>query len=125
MNQPSSCWSEFAKRMRKVNLMPTRPTRPGVYIEERSSGVRSITGVASSVAAFVGPARRGPINRAVRIVSFSEFEQRFGGLSAPLETGYAVRQFFVNGGIEAWVVRVARNANLRQSTELGWTGGHA
>ena len=33
--------------------MPIAPTFPGVYIEEVSSGVRTITGVATSVAAFV------------------------------------------------------------------------
>jgi len=33
--------------------MPVKPTYPGVYIEEIPSGVRTITGVATSVAAFV------------------------------------------------------------------------
>jgi phage tail sheath protein FI len=48
----------------------------------------------------------------VEVRSFSEFEQRFGELSAALETGYAVRQYFLNGGSQAWVVRVAKNPNL-------------
>ena len=35
-------------------------TYPGVYIEEIPSGVRTITGVATSITAFVGRAFRGP-----------------------------------------------------------------
>ena len=91
-----------------------KPIYPGVYVEEVPSGVHPITGVSTSVTALVGPALRGPVNKAVRITSFSEFEQRFGGLSAKLETGYALRQFFLNGGQQAWVVRVAQNATLKQ-----------
>ncbi len=90
--------------------MPVTPTYPGVYVEEIASGVRTITGVSTSVTAFVGAARRGPINVAVRVLSFSDFERRFGGLSADSELSYAVRQFFTNGGSEAWVVRLAKDA---------------
>ena len=90
--------------------MPTAVTYPGVYIEEIPSGVRTITGVSTSVTAFVGSARRGPINRAVRLLSFADFERAFGGLRQDAELGYAVRQFFQNGGSEAWVVRIAKNA---------------
>src|SRR5512136_1874759 len=87
--------------------MPVTPTYPGVYIEELASGVRTITGVSTSVTAFIGPARRGPINKAVDILSYSDFERRFGGLSVDSELSYAVRQFFINGGSDAWVVRLA------------------
>ena len=82
--------------------MPSTLTYPGVYVEEIASGVRTITGVSTSVTAFVGSARRGPINQATRMLSFSDFERRFGGLSANSELSYAVRQFFTNGGSEAW-----------------------
>lgn len=94
--------------------MPPGPTYPGVYVQGIPSGVRTITGVATSVAAFVGAAKRGPVNKAVRIRSFADFEQRFGGLAANLELGYAVRLFFLNGGNDSWVVRVARNATVAQ-----------
>ncbi|MBK9096330.1 MAG: phage tail sheath subtilisin-like domain-containing protein [Anaerolineae bacterium] len=90
--------------------MPSTLTYPGVYVEEIASGVRTITGVSTSVTAFVGSARRGPINQATRMLSFSDFERRFGGLSANSELSYAVRQFFTNGGSEAWVVRLAKDA---------------
>ena len=39
--------------------MPVKPTYPGVYIEELPSGVRTITGVSTSVAAFVDSFPRG------------------------------------------------------------------
>lgn len=91
--------------------MPPESGFPGVFIEELFSGSRVIAGVPTSVAAFVGATRRGPFNRAVEVQSFSEFERQFGKLSAALETGYAVLQFFINGGSKAWVVRVAQNPN--------------
>ena len=36
--------------------MPVAPTFPGVYIEEIPSGVRTITGVATAITAFIGRA---------------------------------------------------------------------
>ena len=90
--------------------MPVQPTYPGVYIEEIPSGVRTITGVSTSVAAFVGSAKRGPINRAVHILSYADFERAFGGLDAGSEMSYGVRQFFLNGGTDAWIVRLAKGA---------------
>lgn len=90
--------------------MAVTPTYPGVYVQEIPSGVRTITGVSTSVTAFVGQARRGPLNRAVRIQNYADFERRFGGLDPESEMTYAVRAFFLNGGTEAFVVRVARDA---------------
>ncbi|MEM9269228.1 MAG: phage tail sheath family protein, partial [Pseudomonadota bacterium] len=80
---------------------------PGVYVREIPSGVRSISGVATSNGAIVGPAQRGPVNEAVRLTSFGEFERVYGGLFAPSEATYAVRNFFLNGGSVLFFVRVA------------------
>jgi len=91
--------------------MPVSLTYPGVYIEEIASGVRTITGVSTSITAFVGAAKRGPVNKAVRILSYSDFERRYGGLAEKSEMSYAVRQFFLNGGSEAWIVRVAKDVS--------------
>jgi hypothetical protein len=96
--------------------MPVTPNYPGVYIEEISSGVRTITGVSTSVTAFVGTGKRGPINRAVHVLSYADYERRFGGLSADSEMSYAVRQFFINGGSEAWVVRLAGSSTTATKT---------
>ena len=92
--------------------MPVQPTYPGVYIEEIPSGVRTITGVATSVAAFVDFFPKGPHNKAVQIFNFGDFIREFGGLDTRSEASYAIQQFFLNGGTEAWVVRVLTNGAL-------------
>jgi uncharacterized protein len=86
--------------------MPQALTYPGVYIEELSSGVHSITGVATSITAFIGKTLRGPVNEPVLVQSFAEFERTFGGLWIDSTLGYAVMQFFLNGGGDALIVRV-------------------
>jgi phage tail sheath protein FI len=87
--------------------MPTPLTYPGVYIEELPSGVRTIAGVATSIAAFVGRAWRGPVDLPVTLYSFADYERQFGGLWRDSTMSYAVQQFFQNGGSQAIVVRVA------------------
>jgi phage tail sheath protein FI len=86
--------------------MPITPTYPGVYIEEIPSGVRTITGVATSVAAFIGRALRGPTNEPITINSFGDFERIFGGLGVGSGLGFAVRDFYLNGGGQAIIVRL-------------------
>ncbi len=86
--------------------MPVTLTYPGVYIEEVPSGVRTITGVATSITAFIGRARRGTINEPITINSFGDFERRFGGLSTLDLMSYAVRDFYLNGGAQAIIVRL-------------------
>ncbi|MNQ84358.1 Phage tail sheath protein [compost metagenome] len=80
---------------------------PGVYIVEKASGVRTITGVATSIAAFVGYTRKGVPDKAVAITSFADFERGYGGLDRDSPLSYGVRQFFLNGGTQALIVRVA------------------
>lgn len=86
--------------------MPVSPTYPGVYVEEIPSGVRTITGVATSITAFLGRALRGPANVATIINSFADFERIFGGLWVDSSLGYAVRDFYLNGGSQAVIVRL-------------------
>ena len=86
--------------------MPVQPTYPGVYIEEISSGVHTITGVATSITAFIGRAMRGPVNEATLIESLADFERIFGGLWLESTMSYAVRDFFQNGGSQAIIVRL-------------------
>ncbi|MGH9893177.1 MAG: phage tail sheath family protein, partial [bacterium] len=69
------------------------------------SGVRTIVGVATSVAAFIDYFARGPMNRAIQIFGFADFEREFGGRDALSEASYAIQQFFLNGGTEAYVIR--------------------
>ena len=84
-----------------VTTMPAALTYPGVYIEEVPSGVRTITGVATSITAFVGRALRGPVNTPTRVQSFAEYSRVFGGLWAASTMGYAANQFFQHGGSDA------------------------
>jgi phage tail sheath protein FI len=86
--------------------MPVTPTYPGVYIEEIPSGVHPITGVATSIAAFIDFFPMGPLDTAVQVLSQADFERSFGGLNTDSEASYAIQQFFLNGGSEAYVVRV-------------------
>ena len=90
--------------------MPVTLSYPGVYIEEVPSGVRTVTGVATSITAFIGRTLRGPVNDPVRVQSFAEFERRFGGLWRDSTMSYALQQFFQNGGTDALIVRVHNGA---------------
>ena len=86
--------------------MPITPTYPGVYVEELPSGVRTIAGVSTSVTAFIGRAKRGPTDTATLIHSYAEYERIFGPLWASGPMSYAVQQYFLNGGVDAVIVRV-------------------
>ena len=86
--------------------MPVTPTYPGVYIEEVPSGVRTITGVPTSITAFVGRTLRGPADEPYTINSYSDFERVFGGLWTGSRLGYVVRDFYLNGGSQAIIVRL-------------------
>jgi hypothetical protein len=86
--------------------MPVALSYPGVYIEEVPSGVRTITGVATSIALFLGWAPRGPTDRAIRLTSFPDFERTYGGLDRRSLLGYAVSHFYDNGGADAYVLRI-------------------
>ena len=87
--------------------MPSNLTYPGVYIEEIPSGVRTITGVSTSVTAFIGRARKGPDDKAILIHNFTEFERIYGGLMEGEYLGYVVDQYFNNGGRDALIIRVS------------------
>lgn len=90
--------------------MPVSTSYPGVYITEVDSGVHTITGVATSITAFIGRAARGPADTPVSINSYSDFERTFGGLWLQSSLGYAVRDFYRNGGSRAIVVRLFHNS---------------
>jgi uncharacterized protein len=99
--------------------MPVTPTYPGVYIEEISSGVRTITPVATSITAFVGSATRGLADEPVTVQNFAEYERKFGGLHAMHPMSYAVRQYFQNGGSDARIVRVTPADAVAATLDVG------
>ncbi|MEP7305172.1 MAG: phage tail sheath C-terminal domain-containing protein [Acidobacteriota bacterium] len=103
--------------------MPTYRA-PGVFVEEISSGSRPITPVGTSTAAFIGVARKGPVNQATLVTNFAQFEKTFGGPyrvtgTAKHYLAYAVRHFFEQGGSRCYVVRVAHynDPNLASSLQ--------
>lgn len=69
------------------------------------------TRTARCATAFVGRTLRGPLNTAVLVHSFAEFQQVFGGVWQPSPLSYAVEQFFEQGGRDAVIVRVANGAS--------------
>ena len=86
--------------------MPAVLNYPGVYVEEIPSGVRTIVGVPTSIAAFIGRAQKGPVNQATVINSYPDYERTFGGLWLNSSMSFAVRDFFLNGGGQAVIVRL-------------------
>jgi hypothetical protein len=86
------------------------PSKQALQVAEERGPDQSISRLAAARTAFVGRTLRGPVNRPVFIKSFAEFQHVFGGLWQPSLLGYAVEQFFDNGGREALIVRVANGA---------------
>lgn len=94
---------------------------PGVYIEHVPSGLLAIEAASTSVAAFIGPVKRGPVGEPVFITSASQFALQFGALNDGAggirdegddadKFGHAVNAFFGNGGNKAYIVRVAETS---------------
>ncbi len=79
---------------------------PGMHVAVEVSAGQAIARVDTATVAFIGRALRGPVDRAVTVSSFAEYQAVFGGLWQPSTLSYAVEQFFENGGVRARVVRV-------------------
>jgi len=96
---------------------------PGVYVEEVTFRARSIEGVPTSTAAFIGPTRTSPpvadsMAAPEPLRSFLDFEQQYGSLD-DLQTSqgarcnyiaHAARAFFDNGGQRLYIGRVGPDA---------------
>ena len=92
---------------------------PGIYIEETSFRSKSIEGVSTSTAGFVGQCRYGPVNGPPTLVtSFDEFQLYFGNTenlilgSHTVENyfAYGVKLFFDNGGQNVYISRIFRSS---------------
>lgn len=92
------------------------PNNEGLQVEEELGPDHAIECLGSARAAFVGRTLRGPVNRPILITTFTEFQHLFGGLWQPGPLGYAVEQFFDNGGREALIVRVINGARAATLT---------
>ncbi len=98
--------------------MPLPTTFPGVYVEELRTAERTIPGVSTSRTAFIGSGNAGPVDEAVQVLSFADFERQFSGADRGSELSCAVKQFFLNGGSDAWVVRLPHPA-----ADADWLAG--
>lgn len=92
--------------------MPTY-LRPGVYIEEISSGSKPIEAVGTSTAAFVGYTTRGVLGTPTLIFKWDDYQRLYGGIRDTANAavgdpmGHSVFAFFQNGGTAAYIVRLA------------------
>ena len=99
---------------------------PGVYVEEYDNSPRSIEGVGTSTAGFIGFAEKGPTVGAPSLVtSFKSFTRQFGGFLSQFTYGEyrylanSVEQFFINGGTRCYVSRVTAPDAKAAKKELG------
>src|SRR5215472_2814213 len=104
---------------RRGLLTVSTPTYPGVYVTELPSSLHPITGVATSIAAFVGSAAQGPVNSPQLLNNWGDFQRIFGGLASGSTMSYAVFQFFQNLGSQAYAVRVASSTAKTATIDLG------
>jgi len=86
---------------------------PGVYVEEYDNSPRSIEGIGTSTAGFIGMAEKGATSGApVLVTNFRSFSRQFGGFLSEYTHGEyrflanAVEQYFANGGTRCYISRV-------------------
>lgn len=95
---------------------------PGVRVNEVQTGNAPIAGVGTSVAGFVGYAKRGEVGKPVLVTSWTDYKNKFSyGLDSPyLENAnlaYSIFGFFQNGGTMAYVSRaVSETATKARAT---------
>lgn len=96
--------------------MPVTPTYPGVYVQEVPSGVRTIAGVSTSIAMFIGAAKKGPLFQPVRCTNYTDFVRAFSADTSAGQLPNYVKLFFLNGGTDCYVMRIASGAASSQVT---------
>lgn len=107
---------------------------PGVYVQELPGGPRAVEGVSTSNTLFAGYTLRGPVGEAVRVASWIEYEDRFGGRAddgrftgvndlrgakEPVDRmGHSVLAYFQNGGRVAYIVRLVGTDAARAASAI-------
>jgi phage tail sheath protein FI len=102
--------------------MPVTPTYPGVYVQEKPSGVRTIVGVATSIGLFIGRTKKGPMRKPIRIQNYTNFVRIFSDDTSQGDLPRHVRLFFLNGGTDCYVMRVAAGSAPAKVTLLNAAG---
>jgi hypothetical protein len=88
--------------------------RPGVYVRETPFTSNVTPRAATTAAAFVGYAERGP-GSATLITSWNDYKAKYGEISNTYDLGYAVYHYFANGGRDAYVSRVLDSTAVASS----------
>lgn len=83
----------------------TPRNNPDVRVEAEAARPGIIPAAPTSIAAFVDAFQAGPFDEPVRCSGYAAFQAVFGPSAS-------LKQFFENGGVEAWVVRPAKLTNL-------------
>lgn len=99
---------------------------PGVYVEEYDNSPRSIEGVGTSTAGFIGMAVKGTAKGAPSLITnFAGFQREFGGYLSEFTHGEyrylagCVEQFFANGGTRCYVARVMAPGAMAAAADAG------
>ena len=101
--------------------MAVTPTYPGVYVQEVPSGVRTIAGVSTSIGMFLGMTKAGPMFDPVRCTTYTDFVRAFSDDTSSAQLPNYVKLFFLNGGTDCYVMRLANgatNASVAIKNEL-------
>ncbi len=93
--------------------MPIRVSYPGVYVQEIPGGQPVTAGVSTASTAFIDFFSRGPMEKAKQVFSMAEVNRSFGGLHLRSEASYGLKQYFLNGGQEAWIVRATDGTAIK------------
>jgi phage tail sheath protein FI len=101
--------------------MPTY-MHPGIYIEEIPSGLIPIEAASTSTTVFLGYLTRGTVGEPELIFKQDDFVQKFGKINDQYgglrdtgkdklgdPMGHSIAAFFLNGGRQAYIVRLARD----------------
>lgn len=92
---------------------------PGVFIEEIERGPKPIEGVATSTAAFLGEAERGPLQPRL-VTSVNDYARLYGETFGPAKyLPYAVKGFFDNGGRRAYIARIVGAGAVAAEAAMG------
>jgi phage tail sheath protein FI len=102
--------------------MPTYLS-PGVYMEEVSAGAKPIEAVGTATAAFVGFTEKGPVNEPILVTSWPQYTREFGEFVEGAYLPLAMFNYFLNGGGNAYVVRVGADGDGQDGARAGANGG--
>jgi len=92
---------------------------PGVHIETEGRGERYLEIIKTDCAVFFGMAERGPLSKAVRVSSFGQYREIFGNFLPGSYLPYAVYGFFLNGGRECYIIRIAHTHKRSNEEVIG------